>query len=101
MRSRYHETHLMSLGEDVPEGGRIQRGWNQLVGAAYERRIYAFRFETSEAQDDAFIATDERMRRIAPTSTSCLGIAPTSRTRFWISISRTLSGGTSFPTQES
>ncbi len=56
MRSRYHEAHLMSLGEDVPEGSRIQRGWNQLVGAAYERRIYAFRFETTESQDDAFIA---------------------------------------------
>jgi hypothetical protein len=55
LRLRYHEAHLMSLG-DVPEGGRIQRGWNQLVGASYERRIYAFRFETSEAQDDAFMA---------------------------------------------
>jgi hypothetical protein len=56
LRQRYHEVHLMDLGEDVPEGGRVQRGWNQLVGAAYERRIYAFRFETTEAQDDAFIA---------------------------------------------
>jgi hypothetical protein len=56
LRLRYHEAHLMSLGKDVPEGGRIKRGWNQLVGAAYERRIYAFRFETTEAQDDAFIA---------------------------------------------
>ncbi len=35
LRQRYHEAHLMSLGGDVPEGGRIQRGWNQLVGAAY------------------------------------------------------------------
>ncbi len=34
----------------------MQRGWNQLVGAAYERRVYAFRFETTAAQDDAFIA---------------------------------------------
>lgn len=56
MRSRYHETHLMSLGDDVPEGSRVKRGWNQLVGASYERRIYAFRFETTESQDDAFIA---------------------------------------------
>jgi hypothetical protein len=31
-------------------------GWTQLLGAAYERRIYAFRFDTSEAQDDALIA---------------------------------------------
>ena len=55
MRSRYFETHLTSL-EDVPEGSRTKRGWNQLVGASYERRIFAFRFETREAQDDAFIA---------------------------------------------
>jgi len=37
MRSRYHETHLMTLGDDVPEGSRTHRGWNQLVGASYER----------------------------------------------------------------
>lgn len=56
LRVKYHDAHLMSLGKDVPEGGRIQRGWNQLVGASYERRIVAFRFATSEEQDDAFIA---------------------------------------------
>ncbi len=31
-------------------------GWTQLLGAAYERRIYAFRFETTPKQDDALIA---------------------------------------------
>ena len=56
LREQYHNAHLMSLGVDVPEGGRLRRGWNQLVGAAYERRIYAFQFETTAAQDDAFIA---------------------------------------------
>lgn len=56
LRQRYHEAHLLDLGEDVPEGGRVQRGWNQLVGAAYQRRIYAFRFGTTAAEDDAFIA---------------------------------------------
>jgi hypothetical protein len=56
LRRRYHEAHLTSLGKDVPEGGRVKRGWNQLVGASYERRIYAFRFATTEAQDDALIA---------------------------------------------
>ena len=55
LRRRYHEAHLLSLGA-VTEGGRVKRGWNQLVGAAYERRIYAFRFETTVAQDNAFIA---------------------------------------------
>jgi hypothetical protein len=33
----------------------VHGGWTQLLGAAYERRIYAFRFETTEAQDDALI----------------------------------------------
>jgi hypothetical protein len=54
LRFAYHQAHLMSLG-NVPEGGGFHRGWNQLAGAAYERRIWVFRFATSEAQDDAFI----------------------------------------------
>jgi hypothetical protein len=34
----------------------VHGGWTQLLGLSYERRIYVLRFETSEAQDDAFIA---------------------------------------------
>lgn len=56
MRDRYHETHLMGLGQDVPRGNFLHGGWTELVGVAYERRIYAYRFETTEEQDDAFIA---------------------------------------------
>ena len=56
LRDRYHEAHLLSLGKDLPRGGEVRRGWSQLVGVAYERRIYAFRFATTEGQDDAFIA---------------------------------------------
>jgi len=56
LRQQYHEARLMSLGKEVPEGGRIKRGWNQLVGAAFERRIYAFRFRTTAEQDDELIA---------------------------------------------
>jgi hypothetical protein len=55
LRLKYHDAHFMSLG-DVPEGGQFKRGWNQLIGAAYERRIYVFRFQTTPQQDDAFIA---------------------------------------------
>ncbi len=55
LRLAYHAAQLGSL-DKVPEGGRIRRGWNQLVGAAYERRIYAFRFDTSQDQDDALMA---------------------------------------------
>jgi hypothetical protein len=55
LRSRYHEAHLLDLGADVPQGSIIRGGWTQLVGAAYERRIYAFRFNTTPEQDDALI----------------------------------------------
>jgi hypothetical protein len=56
LRQAYHDARLTSLGKDVPVGGRLMPGWNQLMGAAYERRIYAYRFETTEEQDDALIA---------------------------------------------
>jgi len=56
LRNRYHEAHLMGLGAKLDEGNLVHGGWTQLVGAAYERRIYAFRFETSPQQDDAVIA---------------------------------------------
>jgi hypothetical protein len=56
LRNRYREAHLMSLGTKLDEGDLLRGGWTELVGAAYERRIYAFRFETTPEQDDALIA---------------------------------------------
>jgi hypothetical protein len=56
LRSRYRETHLRSLGDNLPKGNFLRGGWTQLLGAAYERRIYAFRFATTPEQDDALIA---------------------------------------------
>ena len=55
LREKYHDAHLQMLG-DVPRGGDRKRGWSQLVGAAYDRRVYAFRFATTEQQDEALIA---------------------------------------------
>jgi hypothetical protein len=56
LRDRYHEAHLLGLGMNIPAGNIARGGWTELVGVSYERRIYAFRFETTEEQDDAFIA---------------------------------------------
>jgi len=56
LRDKYHEQHLLSLGSDIPRGGFLHGGWTELVGVAYERRTYAFRFNTTPEQDDAFIA---------------------------------------------
>ena len=58
LRNRYRETHLEELGEGLHPGNLVRGGWTQLVGSAYDRRIYAFRFETTAKQDDALI---ERM----------------------------------------
>ena len=55
LRSRYREEHLASLGANLSPGNFVRGGWTQLVGAAYERRIYAFRFATTPEQDDALI----------------------------------------------
>ena len=55
MRNHYHEAHFLALGENLSAGGLLHGGWTELLGVAYERRIYAFRFATTEAQDDALI----------------------------------------------
>ncbi len=51
LRNLYHEQHRRSLCEDLQPGRFFRGGWSQLVGASYERRIYAYRFDTTEAQD--------------------------------------------------
>ncbi len=56
LRDRYREAHLESLGLKLPAGSFVRGGWTQLVGAAYERRIYALRFDTTPEQDDALMA---------------------------------------------
>ncbi|MGD0156861.1 MAG: hypothetical protein ABSB50_12230 [Terracidiphilus sp.] len=56
LRNRYREQHLAGLGPNLAPGNFVKGGWTQLIGAAYERRIYAFRFDTTPEQDDALIA---------------------------------------------
>lgn len=55
LRNRYREQHLLGLGEDVRAASFFNGGWTELIGGSYERRIYAFRFDTTEAQDDSLI----------------------------------------------
>jgi hypothetical protein len=55
LRNHYREAHLESLGTALSPGNFWHGGWTQLVGAAYERRIFAFRFQTTAQQDDALI----------------------------------------------
>jgi hypothetical protein len=55
LRDNYRETGLTSLGNNVSDGNFAHGGWTELVGSAYERRIYAFWFQTTPAQDDALM----------------------------------------------
>jgi hypothetical protein len=60
LRNEYHEAHLLSLGENLRKGGFLHGGWSELVGVSYERRMYAYRFDTTQEQDDSFIAVMNR-----------------------------------------
>lgn len=56
LRDQFYERHLLTLGADLPRGGFFRGGWSELAGASYERRIYAYRFNTSVEQDNELIA---------------------------------------------
>ncbi len=55
LRNHYRETVLGSFGENLPPGGFFNGGWTELVGTAYDRRTYAFRFNTTLEQDESLI----------------------------------------------
>jgi hypothetical protein len=56
LRNHYRESRLGVFGESLPPGNFLNGGWTELVGTAYDRRTYAFRFETTPAQDRKLIA---------------------------------------------
>jgi hypothetical protein len=57
LRDSYRRANLSSIIPD-DEGGATPKGdWTQLVGASYDRTIYAFTIDTTEEQDDQFIET--------------------------------------------
>ncbi len=56
LRDQYRREHLMDLVPDDPKKEIPKGEWIQLVGAAYDRKIYGFAVETSEVQDENLIA---------------------------------------------
>lgn len=56
LRDEYRRNHLREIVPDGP-GGRAPKGsWVELIGAAYNRKIYAFQIATTEAQDQYLIS---------------------------------------------
>jgi hypothetical protein len=56
LREHYKEARLGDWGQDLPKGNFFYGGWTELVGTAYDRRTYAFRFATTRAKDEKLIA---------------------------------------------
>ncbi len=55
LRDSYRRTHLLSLAPSNADGSAPEGEWTQLIGSAYDRRIYGFSIATSQQQDDAVI----------------------------------------------
>jgi hypothetical protein len=55
LRDRYRRAHLRELAPDDANGDAPKGDWTQLVGSAYDRKIYGFQIETTPEQDAAFI----------------------------------------------
>ena len=55
LRDRYRRLNLEELAPDAEDGRTPNGDWIQLVGATYDRTIYAFGIETTEEQDDELI----------------------------------------------
>jgi hypothetical protein len=55
LRDEYRRAHLLAIAPDDEKGRAPEGEWIQLVGSAYDRRIYGFRIETTPEQDDALI----------------------------------------------
>ncbi|MGA2737364.1 MAG: hypothetical protein ABSG65_07915 [Bryobacteraceae bacterium] len=55
LRDNYRRNHLEKIAPDSADGNTPDGDWVQLVGAAYDRKIYSFEIETTEAQDDRLV----------------------------------------------
>ncbi len=55
LRDEYRRKHLREMVPDGSDGQMPKGSWVELVGAAYNRRIYGFQIETTEAQDQDLI----------------------------------------------
>ncbi len=55
LRERYRQANLRQIAPDTAGGGPPKGDWAQLVGAAFDRTIYAFILETAPEDDDRLI----------------------------------------------
>ncbi len=56
LRDVYRRDHLRTLAPDSADGSSPSGEWTQLVGASYDRRIYAIQVATTHEQDEMLVA---------------------------------------------
>jgi hypothetical protein len=57
LRDAWRRANLMAIVPDINDATAPYGDWTQLVGAAFDRTIYAFGIETTQEQDDQLIQT--------------------------------------------
>jgi hypothetical protein len=65
IRNTYRREHLLSIAPDPPEGGIPQGEWTELVGSAFDRRIYVYQIATTREQDEHLIARLNDQKNVA------------------------------------
>ena len=56
LRETYRQRYLMSVAPNRGDGSAPQGNWYELVGSAFDRKIYGFRVNTTAEQDARLIA---------------------------------------------
>ncbi len=64
LRDRYRRSHLEALVPDGPGGTMPGGEWIQLIGASYDRKIYAFEVDTTPERDAEFIQAYNARRNV-------------------------------------
>jgi hypothetical protein len=65
IRNTYRQEHLQSIVPDRPEGGIPGGEWTELVGSAFDRRIYVYQIGTTHEQDEHLIARFNDHKNVA------------------------------------
>jgi hypothetical protein len=65
LRNAYWRNHLTDLAPAKSNGEPPNGEWTQLVGASYDRKIFAFAVDTTSEQDDHFIALLNDSRNVS------------------------------------
>jgi len=64
LRDAYRREHLLALAPDDRRGGPPKGEWTQLVGESFDRTIHGFQIDSTEEEDQRFIAIFNDRRNV-------------------------------------